>query len=208
MVATAAAGAAFKEFAKVLGSSKSAKTMKLFAESMKSIEETAKIGGFDALKQSIEKLQSVVGSPVFISGQVLLGRLAAGTADKSVNLLNEMLELLENPTVQTGVNLFIAGINLVAGKAAEVVDDIDDAITGVTNFFNLLGAGWNTAIEDMLEQLDPIRTFFEAIWAFFFGRKTDDKTFTGVVIPPGGPSGGDQTIYPTDPGNNPFGNFP
>lgn len=171
-------------FAKAISSDKAGKTMKAFAGAMKSLEEVAKTGGLQDLKNLFGKVQDLLGSPLMIPAQILLARLAAGTADNTVKLLNTMLSLLESGPVETAITAAIVLINLIVLKMDDIGGMVGTALTDMTNFFTLMNSAFKAMGDDIREDFQAIADFFKAIFEFFFG-KPDESAGTTTFPRPG-----------------------
>lgn len=108
--------------------------MKSFAKSTKSLEEISKSGGFQQIEGLMSGVHNLMGAPLMVPLQVLMAKLAAGSADSLVETMATILELLESPAVATVIDGIMFIFNLIMGIPLGVLD-------GLTAFFGLFAPG-------------------------------------------------------------------
>ncbi len=121
--------------------------IKEFSGAMKSMETTTKLGGMENFKGLFDSVQAVIGSPLLVPMQVILAKLAAGTADASMKTMERVLTTLEGEGVNTGLKVF--------GDVLTAIASIPSGLEVVGTLINFFTDPEGT-VKDFADQLEKM----------------------------------------------------
>ena len=112
----AAAGAA-----KIAASEKAAKAL---ASAFGSIEQTTKMGGFQALENFSQNIKN--SGPVASALEVITTKFVSGTMASQINLMKSLLVLFENENMQQALLITLNIVNAMINSSAAIIDLFGD----------------------------------------------------------------------------------
>ena len=124
-----AAGAAAGSATKLITALNSAKTVKATGNLVKTvggINDAQESGALDSLKEIFSNIQST--GPFLSIAKIIMATITAGTADTTMELFKEVMELLESPEGKEGMDRIIDFLNAIL--------EIGILIVGTTNDIN------------------------------------------------------------------------
>jgi hypothetical protein len=140
-----------------------AKAVKDFAKSTKSMEKTAKLGGFSEFRDGLEQLNKFATnmSPLMVPFKVLTDKLQAKTMPGVIAIMIELMELLENPSVAKAIDRFGEFVLGLLNMVAVAIDFTDRMIDKAERLRSLMDApDWwdienNPLYQLIMNAIDP-----------------------------------------------------
>ena len=123
-----------------LNSAKTVKSTANLTKTVKGINEAQENGALDQINSIFSNLTSA--GPLMGVVQYIFGQIAAGTADETINLFKELMELLQSEEGKAAIKNFTDMLNtilLLSAKVVGVVNDINASESQFSNFVKRIG---------------------------------------------------------------------